>query len=257
MYAEIKAMGLKAWTLSDDRIIYDGKTEIKLSDITTAMHNNTTTTKLMNGVITVMVGSKKYILAYPFKQKEEGDAAAKYILANYGTGEQKAAMEAKEEKKKIGLVYDLKGVRGRKMAVYEDRAVLTVEVGVGSFLTGNVSDGEKTIYYRDCIGVQFKKSGMQIGYVQLETASGLMNKSQSNFFNENTFTFDLSVQSNEKMEEVAEYIKDRVAECKNAPTQAAAPISAMDELKKLKELLDLGIVTQEEFDAKKKQLLGL
>lgn len=31
----------------------------------------------------------------------------------------------------------------------------------------------------------------------------------------------------------------------------------MDELKKLKELLDLGIVTQEEFDAKKKQLLGL
>ena len=34
-------------------------------------------------------------------------------------------------------------------------------------------------------------------------------------------------------------------------------VSAMDELKKLKELLDLGIVTQEEFDAKKKQLLGL
>ena len=31
----------------------------------------------------------------------------------------------------------------------------------------------------------------------------------------------------------------------------------MDELKKLKELLDLGIVTQEEFDAKKKQLPGL
>ena len=31
----------------------------------------------------------------------------------------------------------------------------------------------------------------------------------------------------------------------------------MDELKKLKELLDLGIVTQEGFDTKKKQLLGL
>ena len=30
-----------------------------------------------------------------------------------------------------------------------------------------------------------------------------------------------------------------------------------DELKKLKELLDMGIITQEEFDAKKKQLLGL
>lgn len=33
--------------------------------------------------------------------------------------------------------------------------------------------------------------------------------------------------------------------------------SAADELKKFKELLDLGVITQEEFDAKKKQLLGL
>ena len=34
-------------------------------------------------------------------------------------------------------------------------------------------------------------------------------------------------------------------------------VSAADEIKKFKELLDLGIITQEEFDAKKKQLLGL
>ena len=36
--------------------------------------------------------------------------------------------------------------------------------------------------------------------------------------------------------------------------QAASPA---EELKKMKELLDMGIITQEEFDAKKKQLLGL
>ena len=35
------------------------------------------------------------------------------------------------------------------------------------------------------------------------------------------------------------------------------PTSNADELKKYKELLDSGIITQEEFDAKKKQLLGL
>ena len=40
----------------------------------------------------------------------------------------------------------------------------------------------------------------------------------------------------------------------NVPTPQA---SAMDDLKKLKDLLDAGIITQEEFDAKKKQLLGL
>lgn len=33
--------------------------------------------------------------------------------------------------------------------------------------------------------------------------------------------------------------------------------STTDELKKYKELLDIGVITQEEFDAKKKQLLGL
>jgi len=35
------------------------------------------------------------------------------------------------------------------------------------------------------------------------------------------------------------------------------PNSAADEIKKFKELLDMGIITQEEFDTKKKQLLGL
>lgn len=34
-------------------------------------------------------------------------------------------------------------------------------------------------------------------------------------------------------------------------------VSAADEIKKFKDLLDSGIITQEEFDAKKKQLLGL
>lgn len=34
-------------------------------------------------------------------------------------------------------------------------------------------------------------------------------------------------------------------------------VSAADELKKYKELLDMGVITQDEFNAKKKQLLGL
>lgn len=39
--------------------------------------------------------------------------------------------------------------------------------------------------------------------------------------------------------------------------EKASTVSSADEIKKFKELLDLGIITQEEFDAKKKQLLGL
>ena len=42
------------------------------------------------------------------------------------------------------------------------------------------------------------------------------------------------------------------------PRRPAAPIpGAADELKQYKELLDMGAITQEEYDQKKKQLLGL
>ena len=43
-----------------------------------------------------------------------------------------------------------------------------------------------------------------------------------------------------------------VASSKQEHTQSNA-----DELKKFKELLDSGVITQEEFEAKKKQLLGV
>ena len=46
-----------------------------------------------------------------------------------------------------------------------------------------------------------------------------------------------------------------------APTASAAALGSIDEqveaVKKLKELLDVGVLTQEEFDAKKKQIMGL
>lgn len=47
-------------------------------------------------------------------------------------------------------------------------------------------------------------------------------------------------------------------QAKAAQGSTPAPaVSAADELKKFKDLLDGGVITQEEFDAKKKQLLGL
>lgn len=42
-----------------------------------------------------------------------------------------------------------------------------------------------------------------------------------------------------------------------APRKAATALGTAEELKTYKELLDTGVITQEEFDAKKKQLLGL
>ena len=155
-------------------------------------------------------------------------------------------------------IYDIKGARGRSIKVFEDKCIISTKAGFGSFVTGNASDGEKVLYYTDVLGVQFKKAGLQLGYLQLETASSSMNNRADNFFNENSFTFEENL--NAEMEFVTKYVKQKVEEVKkqkNAPVVVANSVSAADELKKFKELLDLGIITQEEFDAKKKQLLGL
>ena len=60
--------------------------------------------------------------------------------------------------------------------------------------------------------------------------------------------------------ELEDISKEEYLSAKKAENQKAVnptPFSTADELKKFKELLDSGIITQEEFDAKKKQLLGL
>ena len=44
---------------------------------------------------------------------------------------------------------------------------------------------------------------------------------------------------------------------KQTEGNSVASAGGADELKKYKDLLDSGVITQEEFDAKKKQLLGL
>ena len=60
------------------------------------------------------------------------------------------------------------------------------------------------------------------------------------------------------VEDIYKIINDLIIERQNRKSEhMESKFSAADELKKYKELLDSGIITQEEFDAKKKQLLGL
>ena len=108
-------------------------------------------------------------------------------------------------------LYEIKGNRGRRITVYPHKCVIKTDVTLGSVVTKNSMDGEKTIYYKDIIGIQFKKPGLAIGYLQLETASSQGNNNTSNFFNENTFTFD----NYDEVYEVYKYIISRLDEIKN------------------------------------------
>ncbi|MBE6917741.1 MAG: SHOCT domain-containing protein [Ruminococcaceae bacterium] len=120
-----------------------------------------------------------------------------------------------------------------------------------------MTQGEKTIYYKDAIGVQYKPSSIADGYIQVETAAGGVSTSGSQYGGENAIQFS-GKERNEEAEIIVAYIRKQIEDIKNAPVGGVVQqLSPAEELKKFKELLDLGVISQEEFDAKKNQLLGI
>ena len=111
---------------------------------------------------------------------------------------------------------EFEGVRGRVMKLYDNKVIIITNATFGSLITGNVSDGEKTIFFSDVVGVQFKKSGTLIGYLQFETPSMQMNNKGDNMFSENTFTFVHGKNgiTNGLMRTVYNYVTDRLEELK-------------------------------------------
>lgn len=160
------------------------------------------------------------------------------------------------------MLYEIDGNLGKTLQVYEDRCVISSKASLKSAFFGHALDGNKEFYYKDLTSVQFKNLGMTTGFLQFEFAGA--QGGNSNFVNENSFTFsatfgsDKHKQLKEKMPEVYEDIRKRIHDAKTSQAApAASAISPAEEIKKLKELMDIGVITSEEFDTKKKQLLGL
>ena len=76
---------MKPWTLTDDRVIVQGKKEILLSDVI-KVDCGEPTTKRGNGVIQLWVNGKTlpHMVCYTYADREEGAKAAKYIIDHYG-----------------------------------------------------------------------------------------------------------------------------------------------------------------------------
>ena len=114
------------------------------------------------------------------------------------------------------FICEFKGVRGRILKLYDTKLVIITKKNIGSFITGNITDGEKTIFMSDIVGIQFKKSGFLIGYLQFETPSLQMNNKSDNMFSENTFTFEVGKNgiTNELIEALYNFVVDRIEEIK-------------------------------------------
>ena len=144
-----------------------------------------------------------------------------------------------------------------ELKVYEDHCVLTAKKNAVSLLiTNKFFAGDKKFYYSDLTSVQFRDPGMITdGYMEFEYPGSRSGNSSGAYSSENAIAF--TKKDLEKMKEIYNYVDGKIREYKNKGNGTVQQLSPADELKKFKELLDAGIITQEEFDAKKKELLGL
>ena len=240
MELHFKCMG--EWVLTDEKIIIgNGKKEIPLSSIIRVQHTPIPIKNLKakffkkNGVISVFYGTGAFdfsTLAYPVEQNDDGVKAAEYILTFVGGEETKKAIERQKEIEEKGfrkrcnvcgkiICYTLDDLeKNRKLA---QSGLLTSIGALGGALSGNYAAGA----------------------TYNQTAEDQLNR---------IVDYDKCPSCGSK--DLVDITDEDIARI-NAQQNGAGAISSADELKKFKELLDSGIITQEEFDAKKKQLLGL
>lgn len=152
-------------------------------------------------------------------------------------------------------------VRFTSLELYSDRLV-----GKGSKL------GDVNYFFKNYMTIRWTPASLATQYAQLvfithENASQVVQASNLKTLNDvNRIPFCSGMY---KYAPANDYVKNlyleiikvfdeyKANEHNMEATQMVQQGSAADELKKFKELLDMGVITQEEFDAKKKQLLGL
>jgi hypothetical protein len=167
----------------------------------------------------------------------------------------------KHEQTAAGFVGSISGIN-KTLIVYEDKVVLEAEkAGLGASLMG-LSQGQKTFIYESISSIEFKEATLTTnGYIHFNVQgdSGTnsvagIGKILMNYQNDNRFDY-----SQRKLNEAAlkakNYIESSMIKVKRMPQAVVNTLSAADELRKFKQLLDDGIINQAEFDEKKKQLL--
>ena len=204
-----------------------------------------------------MYKGKDYQLQNQADRNVEAEAYA-YILQQWERvkAERPAVKEATNDDQQIYFV----DCAGDTLQVYSDYCIITCKRSAWNLLVQDkFFNGEKKFYYADLTSVQFREPGITDGYIEFEYPGSRSGKDHNAYTSENAFQFAKGHAP--LMREIYNFIDQQIRKAKQAKTQpvqvAAGQPSNLDELKKLKELLDLGVVTQEEFDAKKSQLLGL
>lgn len=120
--------------------------------------------------------------------------------------------------------------------------------GVGA-IVGGVTGGKKSkgICNSMKLRISFKNAHTDVVYIDF-----ILTETKTN-----GFIYKAAQDNAQKCITVLETINDANQSVVNQSTYSNQSVSSADEIIKFKNLLDQGIITQEEFDAKKKELLGL
>ena len=248
MREEFKPWGKKLWGVTDEGVIF-GKTLIPYSS---QPHIKIV---ISPSIFTCGVGhltfeEKIEIISWENKDRERAAQAIQFA------NQQSDANSVDNDGKK----YSLTSHTGTTLVVYEDYIVLDY-VPVGSVIANALKgggNGGKHIDIVDLTAIQFREpSGVTVGFIQFTFPGSGESKQgvRDALSDENSIL--ISVQNLAVAKEIVAYIEKRRKELRAPQQTVIQHTSAADELKKFKELLDMGVITQEEFDAKKKQLLGL
>lgn len=151
--------------------------------------------------------------------------------------------------------FQAKGVNGQ-LTVMPDRIIISRK-GMLGFMTQGLK-GDKEIPLANITAIQMKQPGLTRGYIQFSIHGGIENR--GGVFDatkdENTVMFSAGQRKDfEQAKTLIDQYRAALSSAQHAP--AAAPLSAADELAKWAALREQGVITAEDFEAKKRQLLGL
>lgn len=151
-------------------------------------------------------------------------------------------------------VYNLKSNGKYEVVLKENTISITSKGALNAINKGLV--GTKRICLDNVTAVQYKEPGLTTGYLQIvligsQEVKGGVSKAVKD---ENSILFNKK-EKNEILE-IKDYIESYIYN-KNKKQDNVQSISVADEILKFKQLLDMGAITQEEFDIKKKELISI
>ena len=163
--------------------------------------------------------------------------------------------EVNEEIKSPDFIMEALGTNGR-LKLFENKIIIEKKV---SALLIFRAGREKMIPISSISSVQFspaKRFKKFYGFIQF-SLGGPPKSLRFDNIKRDPDAIVFTYRESPKFEKIKVLIEERMVKSQEVVTPLAQTSSNLDEIEKLSKLFDKGIITKEEFEAKKKQLLGL